>query len=144
VRQALALIIFACVLVACNSRDVGPFAPDAQEKSLQQVAVSKLMCRIENQARCAHVIENRILLARFYAPKTLGGLDESEKFQGRSVTNKFITEAVAGIQQCERVTAESVSLLKGMKLAGGLYELRGTSPLSEQTSACFLTTFSES
>ena len=143
-RKSLLPILLGVFASACVSTDVGPNALSAEDKAVQQQAVSKLMCRVENQARCTHVIENRILFGRFFAPETLGGMPEDEKRKGRRVTTKFISEAVAGINQCQPVNAESVVLVKGLKLNGGNYEFRGTSPLDPQTSACFLTQSSES
>lgn len=137
-------VLFVLVISACSSTDYGPNAPTAEDKAIQSQAVTKLMCRVENQARCTHVIENRILFGRFFAPKTLGGLQEDEKRRGRRVTTNFIAEAVAGINQCQPVTAESVVLVRDLKMADGTYEFRGTSPLDEQTSACFLTQSTES
>jgi len=144
VKKTTFPILVALLLVACSSRDVGPFALTQEEKAVEANAVTKLMCRVENQARCGHVIDNRILFGRFFAPETLGGLDEGEKFRGRQVTTKFIAEAVAGINQCQKVTETSVSLVKNLIIAGGTYEFRGTSPLDQDNSACFLTQFTES
>jgi len=133
-------VLLGLAISACTSTDVGVNAPTAEDKAIHAQALNKLMCRVENQARCAHVIENRILFGRFFAPKTLGGLEEDEKRRGRRITTKFIAEAVANINQCQPVTAESVVLVKDLKLAGGTYEFKGTSPLDQQTSACFLIT----
>jgi len=137
-------VMLGLFAAACTSSEIGPNAPTSDDKAAQQQAVSKLMCRVENQARCTHVIENRILFGRFFAPKTLGGIPEDEKRKGRRVTTKFISEAVASINQCQPVSADSVVLVRDLILAGGTYEFRGTVPLDTQTSACFLTQSSES
>ena len=100
------------MLFACTSREVGPYAPTAEDKRTEALAAQNSMCRIENQARCAHVIENRILMSRFFAPENLGGMREDEKFRGRRITTRFISEAVAGINQCQRVTADSIVILR--------------------------------
>lgn len=127
----------SCLAVACTSRDVGPYAPTAEDKQNEVLATKNAMCAIENQARCAHVIENRILMSRFFAPETLGGLDESEKFRGRRVTTKFIVEAAAGIRQCRPVTSESIVILKDVNINGGKWQFRATKPVNE-TASCFL------
>ncbi|MEM7067364.1 MAG: hypothetical protein AAF478_00660 [Pseudomonadota bacterium] len=126
------------IMAACSSTDIGPYAPTSEEKRLETAATTKAMCRIENQERCAHVIENRLLMSRFFAPETLGGMDESEKFRGRSITTKFVVEAVAAINQCQRVTEDSVILLRDMKIDKGTYFLKATKPVSVN-SACFIT-----
>ena len=124
--------------VACTSRDVGPYAPTAEDKQNEALAAQNAMCAFENQARCTHVIENRILMARFFAPETLGGMNESEKFRGRRVTTKFIVEAAASVKQCRRVTQESVILLKNVDINGGKWLMKATKPVNE-SAACFLT-----
>ena len=137
------IVVLALVVAACTSRDVGPYAPTEAEKQTELKATQNIMCAFENQARCAHLIENRLLLSRFYLYETLGGLNESEKYRGRSVTNKFVAEAAANIRQCRRVSGDTVSIIKGLELAGSTYEVRGSSPLSEEDSACFLAPFQE-
>ena len=124
--------------VACTSRDVGPYAPTAEDKQNEALAAQNAMCAFENQARCSHVIENRILMSRFFAPETLGGMDESEKFRGRRVTTKFIVEAAAAIKQCRRVTEESLIVLKDVDINGAKWQMKATKPVNE-TSSCFIT-----
>lgn len=142
-RNQFILVGLAILAVACTSRDVGPYAPTAEDKNLESQAAQKAMCGIENQARCDHLIENRLLFGRFFSPETLGGMDESEKFRGRRVTTKFVVEAVAAIKQCNRVDALSVNIVKGMEIAGKKFDVKGTSPLVEQESTCFITPSSE-
>ncbi len=137
-RKLIALGMLSVLVVACTSRDVGPYAPSAQDKQNEVLAAQNAMCVFENQARCAHVIENRVLMSRFYAPETLGGMDESEKFRGRSVTTKFIVEAAAAIKQCRRVSEESLILLKDVDINGGKWQMRATKPVNENA-ACFIT-----
>jgi len=138
VRRISALLILSTLAVACTSRDVGPLAPTAEDKQNEVLASQKAMCMIENQERCAHVIENRILMSRFFAPETLGGLDEPEKFRGRRVTTKFVVEAVANIKQCRKVTEESIILLRDMKINGSTWLMKATKPVNA-TAACFIT-----
>ena len=132
------VIAIAVLAVSCNSRDVGPYAPDAQDRANQQIAAQKAMCAMEDQARCDELIENRLLFARFFAPESFGGMDESEKFRGRSVVTKKVVESVAAIKQCNRVDGETIAILKGMDVAGVKHEVRGTSPLVPQSSTCFI------
>lgn len=134
-------LIVSCVVVlavACTSRDVGPYAPDAQDKANQQLAAQKVFCVMEDQSRCDELIENRLLFARFFAPESFGGMDEGEKFRGRSVVTKKVVESVAAIKQCNRVQGDTIAILKGMDVAGSKYEVRGTSPLVPQNASCFL------
>ncbi len=138
-KKSLAMACIAIVSASCSSTDVGPYAPTAEEKATERVATQKAMCAIDNRARCDHMIENRLLFGRFFAPPTLGGMEEPEKLRGRKITTKFVSEAVAGIQQCNRVTAPSIPIVKGMVLDGGTYTLMGTSPLLEGSSTCFIT-----
>lgn len=138
-KKSLAVGGVALLVAACSSSDVGPFAPTAEEKASQRIAAQNAMCAIDNQARCDHLIENRILFGRFFAPETLGGMEEPEKLRGRKLTTKFVSEAVAGIQQCTRVTAPSIPIVKGMVIDGGKYTVMGTSPLLEGSSTCFIT-----
>ena len=136
--RSLVLIGAFAALIACTSRDVGPYAPTAQDKSNEQLAVQNAQCAFENQNRCSHVVENRILLSRFFAPEGFGGMDESEKFRGRRVTTKFIVEAAAGIQQCTKVFEDSVILLKNIDINGGKWQMKATKPVSP-TANCFIT-----
>ena len=135
--RKLFLIASAAILLACTSRDVGPYAPTAQDKTNEQLAVQNALCGFENQNRCNHVIENRLLLSRFFAPATLGGLDEAEKFRGRRVTTRFVVEAAAGIQQCRKVFDDSVILLKDMDIAGSKWQMKATKPVGP-TATCFI------
>ncbi len=137
-NSAIALCI-GLVAVACTSRDVGPHALTAEEKAAEARAVQNAGCGIENQARCDHLIENRILFGRFFAPETLGGMDESEKLRGRRITTKFVVEAAAAIRQCNRVVDDSITIIKGMEINGGKFLVKGTSPLVQQSSTCFIT-----
>ena len=136
--MTIAIVAIAVVAVACSSRNIGPNAPTAEDLANETLAVQKTQCAIENQARCAHLIENRTLFARFYTPETLGGMTENEKVKGRRITTKFVVEAVAAIKQCNRVTAESITLIRGMAINGRKYLVKGTAPLEPQTSICFL------
>lgn len=138
-KKFFAVGCVALVSAACSSTDVGPYAPTAEEKATERVAAQKAMCAIDNQARCDHLIENRLLFGRFFAPETLGGMEEPEKLRGRKITTKFVSEAVAGIQQCTRVTEPSIPIVKGMIIDGGKYSVMGTSPLLEGSSTCFIT-----
>ncbi|MEM9331358.1 MAG: hypothetical protein AAGA53_08520 [Pseudomonadota bacterium] len=132
------IVLISCVLVACTSRDVGPYAPTSDDKRNEALAVKNAMCTFENQERCAHVIENRTLMSKFFLPETLGGIDETEKFRGRRITTKFVVEAAAAIAQCVPVTQESIVILRDVKIAGGTYQMRATKPVN-QSSACFIT-----
>lgn len=138
-RNTLTLISATLILVACTSRDVGPYAPTAEDRSQEAVAASKAMCVIDNQARCNHLIENRILFGRFFAPETLGGLDESKKFRGRRITTQFVVEALAATNQCVPPQEPSVNIVRGMEIDGKRFDVKGTSPLIEQQSSCFIT-----
>ncbi|MDJ0614371.1 MAG: hypothetical protein QNJ29_11920 [Rhizobiaceae bacterium] len=142
-RKLVAFVCIAVFAVACTSRDVGPYAPTTEEKSLEQIAATKSMCVIQNQARCDHLIENRSLFSRFFAPATLGGLDESEKFRGRRITTKFVVEALAATNQCVPPSGPSVTIVKGMEIDKRRFDVKGTSPLLEQQSSCFITPSSE-
>ncbi|MGI9349957.1 MAG: hypothetical protein ACR2O3_00225 [Rhizobiaceae bacterium] len=136
-KKQLALVLMAGIAVACTSRDVGPYAPTAEDRQNEVLAAKNAMCTFENQERCAHVIENRNLMTRFFAPETLGGMNESEKFRGRRITTKFIVEAAATIKQCRPVVADSVVILRDVKINGGTYLMKATKPASEN-SACFI------
>jgi len=139
VRKPLAVLVLSLLAVACTSRDFGPYAPDAEEKGQQVIAAGKAMCVIQNQARCDHLIENRVLFGRFFAPETLGGLDEGKKFRGRRLTTKFVVEALAASNQCVAPVGPSINIVKGMEINNRLFDLKGTSPLVEQQSSCFIT-----
>ena len=128
----------AVIAIACTSREMGPYAPTAEDKQNEVLAVKNAMCAFENQERCAHVIENRNLMTRFFAPETLGGMNESEKFRGRRITTKFIVEAAASIRQCRPVVANSIIILRDVKINGGTFLMKATTPANE-TSACFIT-----
>lgn len=130
------------VLAACsntNSQSSG----DTSYEALELAASNNLQCAWENQQRCSHVIENRALFARFFAPPTLGNMEEAEKNNGRRVTTRFIVEATAGINQCQKVGSNSIPLVKDVRIAGKGYRVEGTAPLS-QASRCFLTPDPES
>ena len=131
--------VLAMITVACTSRDVGPYARTDAERQKEFQAAQNAECVFENQARCDHLIENRGLFGRFFAPETQGGMDENEKFRGRRITTNFVVEAVASIKQCNRVSAESVTIINGMEINGAKYLVRGTSPLAQQSSSCFIT-----
>ena len=126
-------------MAACTSRDVGPYAATPEDKQQEKVAASKAMCVIDNRARCDHLIENRQLFARFFAPATLGGLDESEKFRGQRITTKFVVEALAATNQCVAPVEPSVIIINSMQIDGRKFDVKGTSPLQEQQSSCFIT-----
>lgn len=149
-RKFLIPVLFATFLAACVSSDVGPNAETADLKAKEELAVKNLMCAFEphpegKQSPCAHLIENRVLFGRIFAPPTLGGLDESEKIRGRRITTKFIVEAASKIKQCRRVPLENtINIIRDVKIAGGTYLLKGTAPLSEENSSCFLTPDQES
>lgn len=144
-RKLWSPIIIAMILAACTSSDIGPNRPTQQDRANEQLAVQNVMCAFEShsegkQSPCAHMIENRLLLGRYFTPRTLGGLSESEKLRGRRITTKFIVEAAAKIQQCRKVPQENtINIIRDIKIAGGTYLLKGTSPLSEDNSSCFLT-----
>ena len=144
-RKLWSPVVIAMILAACTSTDIGPNRPTAEYKAQEQLAIQNLMCAFEphpegKQSPCAHMIENRLLLGRYFAPRALGGLKESEKLRGRRITTKFIVEAAAGIQQCRKVPPENtINIIRDIKIAGGAYLLKGTSPLSEENSSCFLT-----
>ena len=138
-RNLTLIGICAVLVTACPSRDVGPNAPTAQDKTNETVAAQKSMCTIENQTRCDHLIENRNLFGRFFAPQTLGGMDENEKQRGRRITTKFVVEAVAAINQCKRVELTSIPIVKGMIIAKQKFNVMGTSPLVKGESTCFIT-----
>ncbi len=141
--------MIAMILAACSSTTVGPNAPSEQDKANEQLALQNMMCAFEphpegKQSPCAHMIENRLLLGRYFAPQTLGGLKDAEKSRGRRITTKFIVEAAARIKQCRKVPLENtINIIRDVKIAGGTYLLRGTSPLSEENSSCFLTPYQE-
>ena len=143
-------VIFATFLAACVSTDVGSNAPTAESKANEQLAVKNQMCAFDphpegKQSPCAHLIENRLLFGRIFAPETLGGLDEAEKIRGRRITTKFIVNAAASIKQCRKVPLENtINIIRDVKIAGGTYLLKGTAPLSEENSSCFLTPSQES
>ncbi len=135
--------MLSLLAASCTSRDVGPYAPTAEDKNLEKIAASKPMCVIDNQARCDHLIENRLLFGRFFAPETLGGLDESEKFRGRRITTKFVVEALAATNQCVAPSEPTVTIVRGMIIDGRRFDAKGTSPLVEQQSSCFITPSAE-
>jgi len=137
-------------MVACSSTNLGPNAPTQEELALEQKAVQNLMCAFEphpegKQSPCAHLIENRQLLNRFFAPAGIGNLTESEKIRGRRITTRFVVNAAGSISQCQRVTSEdTVNIIRDVKIANGTYLVKGTSPLLEESSSCFLTQSQES
>ena len=148
-RKLWSPIFIAMILAACTSSDIGPNRPTQQDKANEQLAAQNAMCAFEphpegKQSPCAHMIENRLLLGRYFTPRSLGGLKESEKLRGRRITTKFIVEAAARIQQCRKVSEENtINIIRDIKIAGGTYLLKGTSPLSEENSSCFLTPVQE-
>ena len=142
-RHNLALLSLCVLVVACTSSNVGPNAATEEQKNQEKVAASRTMCVIENQARCNHLIENRVLFSRFFVPAVLGGLDENEKIRGRRITTKFVVEALANNNQCVAPSEPSVTIVKGMQIDGRLFDVKGTSPLQEQQSSCFITPSSE-
>ena len=134
------LVVFACaVAAACTSGSGSSSVSSSDSQSLQRQAAANVMCAIENQARCDHLIENRVLFGRFFTPEFLGGMDEDEKKRGRRITTKFVVEALADIKQCRRVTDNSVTIVDGMEIDGKSYTVKGTSPLKMQMSQCFIT-----
>lgn len=140
-KKPVASLLFAMLAVACTTeqvRQLGPNALTAEDKQNEQLAIQNIMCVFENQDRCSHVIENRGLMTRFFAPETQGGMEEEDKNRGRRITTKFIVEAAATIKQCRRVTEESLVVLRDIKIAGGTYLLKATKP-ADTSSACFLT-----
>lgn len=144
-KKVLSQLLLATLLVACVSTEVGRNAPTAEFKAKEQLAVQNQMCAFDphpegKQSPCAHLIENRLLFGRIFAPETLGGLDEAEKIRGRRITTNFIVEAASKIKQCRKVPLENtINIIRDVQIAGGTYLLKGTAPLSEETSSCFLT-----
>ena len=144
-RKLWSPIVFAMTLVACSSTDIGPNRPDAQYKANEQLAIQNVMCAFEphpqgKQSPCAHMIENRLLLGKFFQPLLPRGVTEAERNKARRLTTKFVVEAAARIKQCRKVPLENtINIIRDVKIAGGTYLLRGTSPLSEENSSCFLT-----
>ncbi len=137
-RKLLHIFGAALLLAGCSSTGAGQGDTDSQYRSLELAAAGNLQCAWENQARCSHMIENRSLMARFFAPETLGGLNEPEKQRGRRITTKFVVEAAAAINQCRRVTAKSVTIVKDVRISEKGYRVEGTAPLNA-SSSCFLT-----
>ncbi len=139
------------VATACSSTEFGPNKLTQQDKSNQQLAVQNIMCEFEphpegegKQSPCAHLIEHRLLLGKFFAPLLPRGMKEAEQNRGRRVTTKFIVEAAAKIQQCRKVSLENtINVIRDVKIAGGTYLVKGTSPLSQENSSCFLTPVQE-
>jgi len=136
VKKAVLISVLALSAVACSSQ--GGSIQD-ETSDLARQAASNVMCAIENQARCGHVIENRTLMSRFFQPLSFGGMNESEKLRGKRVTTNFVIEAAANIKQCRRISKPGIPILKNMEIAGGYYQLHGTSPLDPVSSTCFLT-----
>ena len=64
-RVIIAVSVLVLIAVACTSRDIGPYALTSEDKARQAAAAGKAQCAIENQPRCDHLIENRILFGRF-------------------------------------------------------------------------------
>ncbi len=143
-KKPLLSLSIATVLVAC-SPTAGPRFEAQQLKANEQLAAQNIMCAFEphpegKQSPCAHLIENRILFGRIFSPETLGGLPEGDKIRGRRVTTKFIVEAAASIKQCRKVPLESsITIIRDVQFAGQTYLLKGTPPLLEENSSCFLT-----
>ena len=137
-RKHFLVVMTGLVLAACTGDNFGPHALTAEDRENQVVAAKKIMCRIEQQDRCAHVIKNRQLMTRFFKPDTQGGLKEDEKKRGRRITTKYIVEAVAAINQCTPVIEESLVLLRDVKIDGGTYLLKATIP-ADESAACFIT-----
>lgn len=143
-------VLFALLLTACSSGSVTQTSEEQQFAAREQRALQNLMCAFEphpegKQSPCAHLIENRVLLSRFFAPATLGGFNEAEKNRGRRITTNFIVNAAANINQCNRVSPENtINIIRDVKIAGGTYAVMGTSPLTEETSSCFITPDKES
>lgn len=131
------LLLLPMLLVACNSRDFGANAPTSKDRANAALAVQKVNCAFENQKACAHIIENRILLARFFAPETLGGLDGDEKVKGRRVTTRFVVDNVAEIKQCRPVAGESIPLIRDIDINNAKYQVHASKPVTPQ-SLCFL------
>ena len=137
-RRKFGIAVAGIILVGCSSHDIGPYALTDEDKAQQRLAASRAMCRIENQKRCDHLIENRTLFGRFFAPQTVGGLDEDEKIRGRRITTKFVVEALSTVQQCNRVEGQSVKIISGMEIDKRKFDVMGSSPLIENQSACFI------
>jgi len=150
VRKSWIPIFATTLLVACNSNTVGPNAPTAEFKATEQIALRNIMCAFEQhpegkQSPCAHLIENRLLLGKFFSPLLPRGMKEAEQKRGRRITTKFIVEAAAKIKQCQKVPLENtINIIRDVKIAGETYLLKGTSPLIEETSTCFITPDQES
>ncbi|MEM8651659.1 MAG: hypothetical protein AAGF54_14085 [Pseudomonadota bacterium] len=131
-------ILAAFAITACSST-TSPVTSEQQEYPiLEKRALENIMCIFENQTRCDHIIENRTIFARFFAPADLGGLTANQKINGRRVTTKFVVEAAASIQQCQRTSTETISLIKDVKISGGTYRVEGTKPLEQGQSVCFI------
>ncbi len=136
--KVAAPIISAFLLTSCNTPDDGSGLSKADRQAMEKIAVQKVGCVIEKQDRCSHIIENRTQLALYFAPDVVTQkLKAKDKIKGKRVTRNFVVEAVAGINQCITTEADSLPLIKNMEIAGELYELKGTSPLSE-VSQCYL------
>ena len=137
-KKRFAVILTCLALVGCTSEKYGPYALTDEQRKAEAIAATKVMCRIEQQDRCAHVIENRQLMARFFKVETQGGLEEEEKKRGRRITTNYVVEAVAAINQCTPVSEDSIPLLRDMKINGGTYIMMATKPVNE-SAACFIT-----
>lgn len=148
--QSLTVLASGLLLVACSSTSIGPNAPTQEDLALENAAVQNQMCAFEphpegKQSACAHLIENRQLLSRFFAPEGVGRLEQSEKNRGRRITTRFIVNAAAKIKQCQKVPLENtLNIIRDVKIAGETYVVKGTSPLIEESSSCFLTKVQES
>lgn len=138
-------IVIAFIATACSATSGSNLSEKQQFATNEQLAIQNVMCVFEphpegKQSPCAHMIENRLLLGRFFAFETLGGFKESEKAKGRRITTKFIVNAAASIKQCRKVPLENtINIIRDVKIADGTYLLKGTAPLSEENSFCFLT-----
>ena len=138
-KRLLATFCFLALVAGCNSStSSGSARSGPDQAALEAQAVAKIGCGFENKARCAHLIENRLLFNRFFQPEVVSRMSENEVVKGRRVTTKFVAETAASIQQCVPVTAESVIIINNIVLAGKPYSVRGTAPLDETASTCFL------
>ena len=138
-KKLVSTLFAALVVASCNSDGQPLTSSEAQQKrELEQRAISNAGCKFQDQSACAHLVEHRSLFASFFLPVGFGNKTDLEREKGIRITTKFVVNAASSINQCMRVTDESLPLIKNMKIAGKPFTVMATKPVNE-TAACFIT-----
>ncbi len=134
--KLIPLLVTVLFIASCTVKNPSGLTRSEQQ-GLEAKAAQNAQCVFEDQFACSHIIENRTVFSRFFAPPGIGKMDENEKLRGQGITTRYVVKAASSIQQCTRTSDKAILLLKNLEISGEPFQVFGTSPLSDQ-SKCYL------